>query len=439
MASVKALALPIFRRYWLWHSWEISNSGAIASRAAAASTTPASLQATHLETKTWRDGHTLEERFALAGDQLLNKFQQRLGAEWHKLESARDGSLRNRMYRLAQAVLSREDPQETFLKSVPTDHTEMLVLYPGSCKERLVRRRLRLLALQGKRRHRRRIFWWSLAMVPQIPLMVTPLPNITVYYTLYRLYSHIRALQGSKSLEKGFTALDSQQLHLLRDELLRYQASHNNAEFPSDSWAAKLVRQEKTYLDIFERLRLLQKQRRLEAMLKGQDVPSAAALLNASDTHSGPGVDVDRTFDAQGAVIAAQAAEEKSRGEGQGAGATGTGSKFPKTIAEGFSTGMNLKFYGSAELEDLVKPEERVKIPLSDEAALKIGQFYGVEHLLEYVARARRRVVGSMFPAHTEEWSSSSGRSPRGSTTTTRTTTAAAAVAAGAVTGGKST
>ena len=415
MASVKALALPIFRRYWLWSAWEVSGSGA------AATATSVSSPATQLATKTWRDGHTLEERFALAGDQLLHKFQKLLGAEWHKLESARDGSFRNRMYRLAQAVLSREDPQETFLKSVPTDHTEMLVLYPSSCKERLVRRRLRLLALQGKRRHRRRIFWWGLAMVPQIPLMVTPLPNITVYYTLYRLYSHIRALQGSRSLEKGFTALDSQQLRALRDELLRFQASHDGADFPSESWAAKLVRKEKTYLDIFDRLRLLQKQRRLEAMLKGQEVPSAAALLNANDTHSGPGLDIDGTFDPQGAVIAAQAAEEKEKEKGEDAQLTSQPSSLStprtKTIkpslsstvsADTFSTGMQLTFYGSGELDELVNPEERVKIPLSDQAALKIGQYYGVPHLLEYVARARRRVVGSMFPAHTEEWTASS-------------------------------
>lgn len=29
----------------------------------------------------------------------------------------------------------------------------------------------------------------------QLPLMLTPLPNLTVYYTGYRLYSHFRALQ----------------------------------------------------------------------------------------------------------------------------------------------------------------------------------------------------------------------------------------------------
>lgn len=29
----------------------------------------------------------------------------------------------------------------------------------------------------------------------QLPLMATPLPNVTVYYTGYRIYSHYRALQ----------------------------------------------------------------------------------------------------------------------------------------------------------------------------------------------------------------------------------------------------
>jgi hypothetical protein len=162
----------------------------------------------------------------------------------------------------------------------------------------------------------------------------------------------------------------------------------------------------------------LQKQRRLEAMLQGKEVPSAAALLNANDTHSGPGVDIDRTFDAQGAVIAAQAAEEKEI-ENIDSAAAGTAS-LPKNSkaslaasggVEVFSTGMNIKFYGSAELDDLVKPEERTKFPLSDEATLKIGNFYHIPQMLEYVARARRRVVGSMFPAHTEEWSSSSSSS----------------------------
>lgn len=35
---------------------------------------------------------------------------------------------------------------------------------------------------------------------PQLPLMATPLPNLTVYYTGYRIYSHYRALQVGRAL-----------------------------------------------------------------------------------------------------------------------------------------------------------------------------------------------------------------------------------------------
>jgi hypothetical protein len=36
--------------------------------------------------------------------------------------------------------------------------------------------------------------------------------------------------------------------------------------------------------------------------------------------------------------------------------------------------------------------------PISDEEALAIGKAFDVPSLFEHVARARRRVVGAMFP-----------------------------------------
>lgn len=48
----------------------------------------------------------------------------------------------------------------------------------------------------------------------------------------------------------------------------------------------------------------------------------------------------------------------------------------------------------------------RVSVPLGDEAAIAVGQLLGAEHMIEMVARARRRAVGSMFPSVS---SSSSG------------------------------
>jgi hypothetical protein len=58
----------------------------------------------------------------------------RLRKEWGKLESAREGSLRNRAFRMVQSVLSREDPKEIFLKSIPQDTPELEVIYPVSVR-----------------------------------------------------------------------------------------------------------------------------------------------------------------------------------------------------------------------------------------------------------------------------------------------------------------
>lgn len=66
-----------------------------------------------------------------------------------------------------------------------------------------MRRQLRHVAAGGRRRHAMRLVWWTLAMVPQLPLMLTPLPNLTVYYTGYRIYSHFRAMQVAARWGQG--------------------------------------------------------------------------------------------------------------------------------------------------------------------------------------------------------------------------------------------
>ena len=40
----------------------------------------------------------------------------------------------------------------------------------------------------------------------------------------------------------------------------------------------------------------------------------------------------------------------------------------------------------------------RMRRPLPDDAAIKLGKHFEMPGLLEYVARARRRAVGAMFP-----------------------------------------
>ncbi len=41
----------------------------------------------------------------------------------------------------------------------------------------------------------------------------------------------------------------------------------------------------------------------------------------------------------------------------------------------------------------------RLVTPLGDDAAMAAGKAFGVDNILEQVARARRRAVGSMFPS----------------------------------------
>ena len=126
---VKALVLPIFRRHWLWHAWGDQAAQGVG-------------QSVATTTRSWRQGATLEEKFSLLGQrisgevggararevlggrcvfssaaavaptfallqpltlptQLPAQIQDRLIAEWNKLERAKEGSLRNRGYRCA--------------------------------------------------------------------------------------------------------------------------------------------------------------------------------------------------------------------------------------------------------------------------------------------------------------------------------------------------
>jgi hypothetical protein len=52
--------------------------------------------------------------------------------QWKAAQEAPQGSFNNRLYTLAQYVLSRVDPTETFLKSIPRHPQSLLVNYPVS-------------------------------------------------------------------------------------------------------------------------------------------------------------------------------------------------------------------------------------------------------------------------------------------------------------------
>lgn len=98
-------------------------------------------------------------------------------------------------------LLSRVRPSEMLLKSVTKDVSMLEIVHPASIHPRLVRRRLRHIAVRGAAVHRK-FLYGSICMLPITSIfMVLPLPNLPFFWVLFRAYSHWRALQGSERLQ----------------------------------------------------------------------------------------------------------------------------------------------------------------------------------------------------------------------------------------------
>jgi len=157
----------------------------------------------------------MQEKLSIASLQIKHKFDKTMKTQWRELQAAKEGSFRSYLYKLAQLVLSREDPVESFLKTVPKETNRVEVMYPASLNKDLVRRRVRMIAMRRSAWHRRRILGWILVTMPQLPLLITPLPNVTVYYSMYRLMSHLQAMNGANTLKAGFERSDALQIQRL--------------------------------------------------------------------------------------------------------------------------------------------------------------------------------------------------------------------------------
>mmetsp|Transcript_22431 Transcript_22431/g.58571 ORF Transcript_22431/g.58571 Transcript_22431/m.58571 type:complete len:380 (+) Transcript_22431:73-1212(+) len=209
VTRVKVICLPVYQRQWMWHAYtstteELKSSGGTSSNARLLSTdeSPGTL------------GQKLQEMQA----QLSSKCQTTVSNQWAAMQTAGEGTFKHWMYKFARGVLAREDPAESFLKQLPADADQFEVIYPSSLDQALVRRRLRLTAYSGVQRHKRRALGWGLFSFPQVPLVFTPFPNVTVYYCIYRAISHYRALNGAKALKSAFTNPESARVqHLLNE------------------------------------------------------------------------------------------------------------------------------------------------------------------------------------------------------------------------------
>ena len=101
--TVRLLVLPVFRNYWLYHVLEA----------------PQALQ--HTASKSWQDGSSIQEKLQLLGRQAANKVpypqqtsqsqprhnsealdaqvQSSVAERWRQVETAKDGTFKNRLYR----------------------------------------------------------------------------------------------------------------------------------------------------------------------------------------------------------------------------------------------------------------------------------------------------------------------------------------------------
>ncbi|XP_068660940.1 uncharacterized protein C23H3.12c [Aristolochia californica] len=157
-----------------------------------------------LPNPTWKElwktidfrGKKMPENAETVVDFVANKMNR----AWVNLEKAPNGTMKNRIHSLAVPLLSRVKPSETFLKSISKDITKVEIAYPPSLNERLVRRRLRHIALRGSAVHKK-YFYGSLSLLPFTSVFsVLPLPNIPFFWILFRSYSHWEALKGSERL-----------------------------------------------------------------------------------------------------------------------------------------------------------------------------------------------------------------------------------------------
>ncbi|KAF5733463.1 hypothetical protein HS088_TW17G01007 [Tripterygium wilfordii] len=133
-------------------------------------------------------------------EHLIDFVANKMNKSWMILENAPQGSLKNRIHGLGLRLLSRVKPSEIFLKSITKEVTNLEIAYPCSLNSRLVRRRIRHIAMRGTIIHKKYLYG-SVSMIPLTgAFSVFPLPNIPFFWNLFRTYSHWRALKGSEKL-----------------------------------------------------------------------------------------------------------------------------------------------------------------------------------------------------------------------------------------------
>ncbi|KAJ1277930.1 hypothetical protein BS78_04G040300 [Paspalum vaginatum] len=192
--QARVVVFPVKGRAWCF---ALPRASAAASAADGATPPPPPPTLRELWRGIASGGRTAPEKAEAVVDFVADKMNR----AWIGFGSAPEGSVKSRIHSFGLKLLSRVRPSEVLLKSVTKDVSSVEIVHPASINSRLVRRRLRHIAVRGASVHKK-FLYGSVCMLPVTSVfMVLPLPNIPFFWVLFRAYSHWRALQGSEKLQ----------------------------------------------------------------------------------------------------------------------------------------------------------------------------------------------------------------------------------------------
>ncbi|CAG8462140.1 2039_t:CDS:2 [Ambispora leptoticha] len=140
----------------------------------------------------------------------LSKATNFAASKWDELSHAERTSWKGRLYLTGQKLLDQMDYQEYFLKGVPLLEewsAEVPMIYPSKIvSPSQINSNLNQLLDKRLPYHRKYMIYSALFVPLSATFTIVPLiPNIPLFYNLFRLYSHYKAYKGAQHLRQVIT------------------------------------------------------------------------------------------------------------------------------------------------------------------------------------------------------------------------------------------
>jgi len=119
---------------------------------------------------------------------------------WERWGGSAEGTWLRSFHKTGTWMLDRIDPEETSLRELPAPATSAEVAYPARADLAEVRRQLGHLAGDRADAVRRRMWWNAAAMPLTLPLMLTPMSNLPIYWFAFRVWSTWKGAKGGVAL-----------------------------------------------------------------------------------------------------------------------------------------------------------------------------------------------------------------------------------------------